>query len=213
MVDLELLSGPFLFLFLLLLNGAGALIFFLILFNSQLGYLQDVSAFWRCSCSSSRCCLVEHTALALGNNVLMTLYLPVMAWWVSHCKYWLVWVGFLYTVVSILPSLEGVTRVSRKGIDPSILVFSAVNWMPLFYGIYVVEEFFFVGCFYDNQRCHQQIFPTDLGVYGAELRALVSKSSMKMLAIMGLMITPLLLPLFVHKISLENKISALQEEF
>ena len=163
MVDLELLSGPFLFLFLLPLDDAGALIFFLILFNSQLGYLQDVSAFWRCSCSSSRCCLVEHTALALGNNVLMTLYLPVMAWWVSHCKYWLVWVGFLYTVVSILPSLKGVTRVTRKGIDPSGTGVFSSKLDALFYGIYVVEEFFFVGCFYDNKWCHQQIFSTDLG--------------------------------------------------
>ena len=106
------------------------LIFCLILFKAQLGYLQDMSAFWRGSCFSSMCCLVEHTSLALWNNVLMTLYLAVMAWWLSHCKYWLVWVGFLYTVVGILPSACGVTWVSRKGIDPSALVFSAVNWMP-----------------------------------------------------------------------------------
>ena len=45
MVDLDLLSGPFLFLFLLLLDGTGALIFFLILLKAQLGYLKDVSAF------------------------------------------------------------------------------------------------------------------------------------------------------------------------
>ena len=84
---LALLSGPFLFLFLLLLDGAGALVFFLNLVKAQLGYLQEVSAFCRCSCSPSRCCLVEHTSLVLWNTVLMTLYLAVMAWWLSHCKY------------------------------------------------------------------------------------------------------------------------------
>ena len=37
--------------------------------------------------------------------------------------------GFLYTVVDRLPSFCGVTRVSKKGIAPSALVFSAVNFM------------------------------------------------------------------------------------
>ena len=37
--------------------------------------------------------------------------------------------GFLYTVVARLLSLCGVTKVSRKGIDPSALVVSAVNLM------------------------------------------------------------------------------------
>ena len=59
----------------------------------------------------------------------MMLYLFAMAWWLSHCTYWLVCVGFLYTVVARLPSLWGVTKVSKKGIDPSALGVSAVNLM------------------------------------------------------------------------------------
>ena len=80
-------------------------------------------------CSSSISCWVEHACLALCNRELMMLYLFAMAWWLSHCKYWLVWVGFLYTVVARLPSLWGVTKMSKKGIDPSALVVSAVNLM------------------------------------------------------------------------------------
>ena len=107
-----------------------ALIFFFILFKTHLGYLHVVRAFCRCSCSSSCCSLVEHTSLVLWNNVLMTLYLTDMAWCLSHCKYWLEWIGFLHTVVSKSPSACGVTRVSRKSMEPSALVFSAVNWIP-----------------------------------------------------------------------------------
>ena len=40
--------------------------------------LAGCKTFCRCSCSSSRCCLVKHTSLALWNNVLMTLYLADM---------------------------------------------------------------------------------------------------------------------------------------
>ena len=37
--------------------------------------------------------------------------------------------GFLYMEVDRLPSSFTVTRVSKKGSDPSALVFSAVNWI------------------------------------------------------------------------------------
>ena len=47
-------------------------------------------------------CWLEQMFLALCKSVLIMLYLLVMAWWLSHCKYWLVWVGFLQTVVSKL---------------------------------------------------------------------------------------------------------------
>ena len=67
-------------------------------------------------------------------------------WWLSHCKYWFVWVGFLYMEVDKLPSSFTVTKVPRKGNDPSSLVFSAVNWIFFFYTIYMLEELFFVCC-------------------------------------------------------------------
>ena len=60
---------------------------------------------------------------------LITLYLLAIEWWLSHCKYWFVWVGFLCMEVDKLPSSSTVTRVSRKGNDQSALVFSAVNWI------------------------------------------------------------------------------------
>ena len=52
-----------------------------------------------------------------------------MVWWLSPCRYKSVWVGFLYTLVLKLPSGHGVTKVSRKGMDPSSLVSSIVNWI------------------------------------------------------------------------------------
>ena len=116
-------------LLLLFLLDLGVLILTFVLFIAQLGYLHITRALCICYCSSSICCWLEHMCLALCKRVLMILYLFAMAWWLSHCKYWLVWVGFLYTVVARLPSLCGVTKVSKKGIDPSPLVVSAVNLM------------------------------------------------------------------------------------
>ena len=126
MIDLVLLAVN---LFPLFLDCIWTLVFFLILFKAHLWYLHDERACWMCSCSSSSCCLVEHISFALWNNVLMTHYFAEMAWWLSHCKYWLVWVGFLYTDVDKVPSAWGVTWVSRKGKDPSPWVSSTVNWI------------------------------------------------------------------------------------
>ena len=70
-------------------------------------------------------------SLALCSNELITLFLLDMAWWLSHLRYWFVCGGFLYTLVCRLPSLFGVTSVSKNGMDPSALVFSAVNLMLL----------------------------------------------------------------------------------
>ena len=50
-------------------------------------------------------------------------------WWLSHCKYWSVCVGFLYTVMDREPSASGLTIVSKKGMDPSSLLSSTVNLM------------------------------------------------------------------------------------
>ena len=57
------------------------------------------------------------------------IYLAERWWWLSHCKYWSVWVGFLYTAMDNLPSAPGVTMLSKKGMAPSPLLFSTVNCM------------------------------------------------------------------------------------
>ena len=126
MLDLMLLSFSLLPWF---LDCLRTLVFFPTLFKAHLGYLHNVRACWIWSCSSFSCCFVEHTSFALWNKVLMTLYLADIEWWLSHCKYWFVWVGFLYTDVDKVPSVWGVTRTSKKGKDPSAWVSSAVNWM------------------------------------------------------------------------------------
>ena len=114
---------------LVFLTVLGVLFFIFILLMAHVGYLQAVNTFCMCTCSSSGWSWLEQISLALCSSELMTLYLLAMAWWLSHCKYWLVWVGFLYIVVDRLLSLFGITKVSRKGMDPSALVVSVVNFM------------------------------------------------------------------------------------
>ena len=107
----------------------GLLSLFSTLSKAHLGYLHLVRAFLRCpfSCLSSSGLL--HTVWALWERVLMTLNLAERLWWLSHCKYWSVWVGFLYTVMDRLPSTSGFTMVSKKGIEPSSLLSSTVNFI------------------------------------------------------------------------------------
>ena len=57
----------------------------------------------------------------------MTLNLAERWWWLSHCRYWSVCVGFLYTVMDREPSTSGLTIVSKKGMEPSSLLSSTVN--------------------------------------------------------------------------------------
>ena len=59
----------------------------------------------------------------------MTLYFDGIVWWLSQTKYRSVCVGFLYTDVVRLPSSLGVMRMSRKGMDQSLLVSSLENLM------------------------------------------------------------------------------------
>ena len=54
-----------------------------------------------------------------------------MEWLLSHCRYKSACVGFLYTLVFKLPSPLMVTRVSKNGMDPSLLLASFVNWILL----------------------------------------------------------------------------------
>ena len=81
---------------------------------------------WSSSLSKLSC--VEETVFALCARVLKTLCLAVMWWLLSQCRYWSVWVGFLYTVVLRVLSGWMVMRVSRKGSEPCC-VGSTVNWM------------------------------------------------------------------------------------
>ena len=41
------------------------------------------------------------------------------------------WMGFLYTFVVRVPSDWGVTNMSKKGMEPSGLASSTVNWMEV----------------------------------------------------------------------------------
>ena len=143
---MELLHVGLLFwLLFLLFLGAFTLVFILLM--AHIGYLHNVNASWICCCSSCNSSWFEHMSLALWSNELITLYLLDMAWWLSHLRYWLVWVGFLNTFVCRLPSLFGVINVSRNGMDPSSLVFSTVNLMWLSREFKMMEKFFFMWCF------------------------------------------------------------------
>ena len=70
-----------------------------------------------------------HTVWALWERVLITLNLAERLWWLSHCKYWSVWVGFLYTVMDRLPFSSGFTMVSKKGMEPFSLLSTTINFM------------------------------------------------------------------------------------
>ena len=105
----------------------GALIFIFTLFRAHIGYLFSSRTLCRWSSSFSNSWELEHTALALWCNVFTTPYFAAMVWWLSHYRYQSVWVGFLYTVALKLPSGWGMTRVSRKGMDPSLLLSSMMN--------------------------------------------------------------------------------------
>ena len=124
-LGLELLS----FRLLMLLLTSQLLLMYLhcTLLMAQCGYLHLTRASLR-SCNSfwTSSGLVQ-TVLALWVSVPMTLYLADRLWWLSHCKYWSVWVGLQYTVMERELSAWGVTKVSRKGMAPSPWWPSTVN--------------------------------------------------------------------------------------
>ena len=95
--------------------------------KAHLGYLHLVRAFLRCSFSCWSNSGLLHTVEALWDRVWITLNLAERWWWLCHCKYWSVCVGFLYTVMDRVPSASGLTIVSKKGMDPSSLLSSTVN--------------------------------------------------------------------------------------
>ena len=76
--------------------------------------LASLYACLRWSSALMSICGLEHTVLALYVEVLMTLSLT------AHCPTSTrsVWLGFLYTVVVRELKGCGITKVSKKGIDP-----------------------------------------------------------------------------------------------
>ena len=103
--------------------------FFPILPMAHLGYLQWLSIFLRWSISFWRSCSLLHTVLALWVRVLITLYWADKWWWLADCRYWSLWVGFLYTEIDRLLSGSGLTIVSRKGMTPSSFLSLTLNVM------------------------------------------------------------------------------------
>ena len=101
---------------------------FSILSKAHLGYLHWVRAFLKCSFSCVSNSGLLHMVLVLWERVLITLNLERL-WWLSHCRYWSVWVGLLYTVMDRSPFSSGFTMVSKKGMEPSSLLSSTVNFM------------------------------------------------------------------------------------
>ena len=62
--------------------------------KAHLGYLHCASAFLRWVFSSWRSLGLLQTVWALWERVWMTLKLAERWWWLAHCRYWSVWVGF-----------------------------------------------------------------------------------------------------------------------
>ena len=89
-IELLLMLLPLLFL-LLLLDVFGVLFFNFLFFMAHEGYMLADKTLSICVNSSSSWSWLEQMFFALCSNELITLYLLAMAWWLSHCKYWLVW--------------------------------------------------------------------------------------------------------------------------
>ena len=94
---------------------------------AHFGYLQLLSAFLRWPISFWRSPGLLHTVLVLWVRVLITMYFADKWWWLSHCRSWSIWVGFLFTVINNVLSASGLTMVSKKGMAPSSLLSSTVN--------------------------------------------------------------------------------------
>ena len=117
------------FLLLLLYFWVWLLDLILILLRAHAGYLYLVRALFKCSSSCFNSWVFEQMVFALRCRVSITLYFDGNVWLLSQCWYRSVCVGFLYTVLLRLPSSLGITNISRKGIDPSSLCSSQINWM------------------------------------------------------------------------------------
>ena len=167
---------------------------------AHLGYLQWASAFQRWFISFWRRSGLLQTVLALWVGVLITLYIADRWWWLSHFRYWSVWVGFLYTVIESSPLASGLTMVSKKGIAPSSSFSSTVNLMARSTLLMCSRKFCLLSYFWITNVSSTYISHIP-GVGQQYLGLFCLKYSIYMLATMGLLGTPYSIPPSIHKLS------------
>ena len=163
---------------------------------------------WRrafsCSFNLSQNVLEDSPVYSSLHSTLSHLYLcmmPDIAWWLSHCKYCSLYIGFLKTIIIKLPSDCGMTKVSRKGIGVSARVFSALNFMPSSWRCYDWKKYSLCVDFMTTKVSSTNLFHRLWG-WGDVLRALASSSSYISRPLWDLLVIPLLHPLAAHSISL-----------
>ena len=202
-------SVPGLFWLLLFFFLFGFLDLISILLRAHAGYSHLDRAVYRWSSSCFNSWGLEQMVLALCSRVPITLYFDGSVWWLSHCRYRSVFVGFLKTVLLRLPSSLGVTNTSRKGMDPSSLCSSQVNWI-----CWSIELMWSRKAL----LCDDSVSSTNLfqryGGCGAVPMAFSSTFSIYKLAAIGLMGEPMAAPFNLFKVlPLVGEIGALQAEF
>ena len=121
-----------------------------------------------------------------------------------------VWVGFLYTVVLSLPFSSGMIRMSRKDMEPSSLGSSLVNLMLESTELMWSKKVSLWSILMMVRVSSTYLLHRDGGCCDV-FRALVSRSSMNKLAIMGLMGDPIAVPSnlynkFSNKITVYNNL-------
>ena len=158
-----------------------------------MGYLHFFSAWKRCCSSLCNTCWFEQMVFALWYNVPTTLYFDGIVWWLSHCKYKAVCVGFLYIEVWRLPSSMGVIRISKRGMDPSGLVSSLVNFI-LGLMVFKCSRKLFLCCFLMIVNVSSTNLFQSTGDDGYVMMAWTSRSSINRLATMGLICDPIAAP-------------------
>ena len=164
-----------------LLSSLAHLVSFLsTLSMAHLGYLQ-----WDDPFLCGRTSGLLQTVFALWVNVWITCYFADRWWWLSHGRYCSVWVGFLYTVIDRLPSLSGLTMVSKNGMAPSSLLSPTVNFMTRTILLMCSRKF----CLFSSLGWHLYHTHTYATFYGGGwqyLTAYCSMYSISRLAKMGL---------------------------
>ena len=166
---------------------------FCTLLMAQLGYLHLTKASLRCCNSSFKSSDVVQTVLALWVSVPMMLYFAERLWWLSHCKYWSVWVGLQLHLMLRELSASGLTKVSRKGIAP-------FSWLPLTVN-FIAGSILFIwsrksclwACCWMTQVSSTNLYQ-NLGGWEADLSASLSKCSMHKFATIGLTGDPIAAP-------------------
>ena len=145
-----------------------------IFWMAQLGYLHCVGTSSRCFNSSFSSWELEQTAFALCVRVLIALYLQARLWWLSLCRYWSVWMGFLYTLVVNVPSSWGWPKCPGRAWNHLV---SVLLWWTLWLDLQsLCAAGTHLSCLVSKwQMCHPQTFPTIWGVT-AVVRALSSKT-------------------------------------